>query len=111
MFGTITVTVLSTSEENGFIRRELIITDDVSKYFNNISYCIVLYCIVLYCIVLYCIVLCTQKSNSITVSQFQFTNWQNFGICKAPQTILKVLECIGKIQRKSGKGSIIVHCR
>ena len=65
MFGTITVEVLSISKENGFIRRELEITDDVSKCFNNnyqllhctVLYCIVLYCIALYCIVLYCIVL------------------------------------------------------
>ena len=45
------------------------------------------------------------------VSQFQFTDWPATGICTSPQIILNVLDCIGRVQRKTGKGPVVVHCR
>ena len=47
----------------------------------------------------------------MNVGQFQFTNWPESGVFKEPQVILQVLDDIGKTQRRSGKGPVVVHCR
>ena len=47
----------------------------------------------------------------MNVVQFQFTNWPSNGICDSQQTILDVIEYIGRVQRKSGKRPVMVHCR
>ena len=54
----------------------------------------------------------SQNETSITLAQFQFTNWPENGVTKDPRTILKVLDCVGKVQRRSAKkGPVVVHCR
>ena len=48
----------------------------------------------------------------MNVILFQFTEWPESGVfTEKPQVILQVLDDIGKIQRRSGKGPVIVHCR
>ena len=42
---------------------------------------------------------------------FQFTNWPTNGVTASLQTVLDVLEFIGRVQRRSGKRPVVVHCR
>ena len=47
----------------------------------------------------------------MNVAHFQLTDWPESGVLKSPKAILDVQDNIGRVQRKSGKGPVVVHCR
>ena len=53
----------------------------------------------------------SQSGEAHHVTQFCIENWGPSGKCANGDTVLEVVDEVGKVQRRTGNNPIVVHCR
>lgn len=51
----------------------------------------------------------TQKDHMRKVTQFHMTNWTDEGVCTNPPAIMKIIEELFLIQRRTGNKPVVIH--